>query len=83
MSFKSIRDTCIEYLNKEDIKRDLKEIIKPIVSTIYNEIYIYILLICFYNVVFISIVLANFILLLRVLTPNNNNNGSRTFSNTT
>ena len=82
MSFKSIRDTCIEYLNKEDIKRDLKEIIKPIVSTIYNEIYIYILLICFYNVVFIFIVLANFILLIRVLRPNSNNNGSQTFSHT-
>jgi len=67
MSFKTFRDTCIEYLNKEDIKRDLKEILKPIVSTIYNEIYIYIWLICFYNVVFIFIVLANFILLVRFL----------------
>jgi hypothetical protein len=67
MSFKTIRDTCIEYLNKEDIKHDLKEILKPIASTIYNEIYIYIWLICFYNVVFIFIVLANFILLVRVL----------------
>ena len=67
MSFKNIRDTCIEYLNQEDIKHDLKEILKPIVSTIYNEIYIYIWLICFYNVVFIFIVLANFILLMRML----------------
>jgi hypothetical protein len=67
MTFKTIRDTCIEYLNKEDIQHDLKEILKPIVSTIYNEIYIYIWLICFYNVVFIFIVLANFILLMRVL----------------
>ena len=70
MSFKNIRDTCIEYLNKEDIKHDLKEILKPIVSTIYNEIYIYVWLICFYNVVFILIVLANFILLLRLLKKN-------------
>jgi hypothetical protein len=70
MSFKTIRDTCIEYLNKEDIKHDLKEILKPIASTIYNEIYIYIWLICFYNVVFIFIVLANFILLMRVLRNN-------------
>lgn len=70
MSLKNIRDTCIEYLNKEDIKHDLKEILKPIVSTVYNEIYIYVWLICFYNVVFILIVLANFILLLRVLKKN-------------
>lgn len=72
MSLKTIRDTCIEYLNKEDTKHDLKEIMKPIVSTIYNEIYIYIWLICFYNVVFIFIVLANFILLMRVLRNNKN-----------
>ena len=72
MSFKTIRDTCIEYLNKEDTKHDLKEIMKPIVSTIYNEIYIYIWLICFYNVVFILIVLANFILLVRMLKKNVN-----------
>jgi hypothetical protein len=71
MSLKSFRDTCIEYLNKEDTKHDLKEILKPIVYTIYNEIYIYIWLICFYNVVFIFIVLANFILLLRVLQKKN------------
>jgi hypothetical protein len=71
MSFKTIRDTCIEYLNKSDIKQDLKEISKPVVEIIYNELYIYILLICVYNVVFIFIVLANFILLLKLLKKHN------------
>jgi hypothetical protein len=70
MSLKIIRDTCIEYLNKEDIKHDVKEILRSIVCAIYNEIYIYIWLICFYNVVFICIVLANFILLIRLLKIN-------------
>jgi hypothetical protein len=71
MSLKNIRDICIEYFKKDDIKQDIKEILKPIASTIYNEIYIYIWLICFYNVVFIFIVLANFIILVRFLRKNN------------
>jgi len=77
MSLKNIRDICIEYLKKDDIKQDIKEILKPIVATIYNEIYIYIWLICFYNVVFIFIVLANFILLVRFLRKNKNSNSEK------
>jgi hypothetical protein len=77
MSLKSIRDICIEYFKKDDIKQDLKEILKPIVATIYNEIYIYIWLICFYNVIFIFIVLANFILLVRFIRKNNIMNGEK------
>ena len=77
MSLKNIRDICIEYFKKDDIKQDIKEILKPIVATIYNEIYIYIWLICFYNVVFIFIVLANFILLVRFLRKNNISTGEK------
>jgi len=72
MSLKNLRELCIEYFKNEDIKRELKEILKPIVNTIYNEIYIYIWIICFYNVIFICIVLANFILLLKFLKKNHN-----------
>jgi hypothetical protein len=71
MSLKTLRDTCIEYLNKDNIKTDLKNMMKPVVEIIYNEIYIYILLICVYNVIFIFIVLANFILLIKLLKKNN------------
>ena len=70
MSLKTLRDTCIEYLNKDNIKTDLKNMMKPVVEIIYNEIYIYILLICVYNVIFIFIVLANFILLIKLLKKN-------------
>jgi hypothetical protein len=79
MSLKNIRDYCIEYLKKEDIKKDLKEIIKPIVTSIYNEIYIYIWLLCFYNVFFIFIVLANLILLIKLLKQNKLYNSENIF----
>jgi hypothetical protein len=72
---KSIKDTCIEFFQGEDIKRDVKAIIQPIVGIIYNEIYPYVWFICFYNVFLIFIVLANLILLLRLCTK-------KTYANT-
>jgi uncharacterized membrane protein YdbT with pleckstrin-like domain len=68
---KNIKDTCIEFLKNEDIKRDFKEIIKPVVSIIYNEMYIYVWFICIYNVFLIFIILANLFLLLRLIRNNN------------
>ena len=62
---KSIRETCIDFFQSEDIKRDVRAVIQPIVGIIYNEIYPYIWFICIYNVFLIFIVLANLILLLR------------------
>ena len=64
---KNIRDTCIEFFQNEDIKRDVKEMVKPIVSIMYNEMYIYVWLICIYNVFLIFIILANLFLLIRLL----------------
>lgn len=49
------------------LKTDLKEFIKPVVNIVYNEIYIYIWLICFYNVFLFFLVLANLFLILRLL----------------
>jgi hypothetical protein len=65
---KTIRDTCIEFFQNEDIRKDVREIIKPIVHIIYNEIYVYIWFICLYNVFLIFLVLANLLLLLRWFT---------------
>jgi len=65
---KNIRDACIELFKNEDIKRDVTELIKPIVNIIYNEIYVYIWVICFYNVFLTFIILANLFLLLRLLS---------------
>ena len=64
---KTIKESCIEFLQNEDIRKDMKEMIKPIVQIIYNEIYVYIWFICLYNVICIFIILANFILLMRYL----------------
>jgi len=64
---KNIRDTCIDFLKNEDIRKDVKEILKPFVNLIYNELYLYIWFICFYNVFLIFIILVNLFLLLRII----------------
>lgn len=49
------------------MRGEMKEFIRPIVNIVYNEIYIYIWLICFYNVFLIFLVLANLFLIIRIL----------------
>jgi hypothetical protein len=70
---KNIRDTCIDFFKNEDIKRDVKEILKPIVHIVYNEIYVYIWVICFYNVFLTFVILANLFLLLKLLSKSSMN----------
>ena len=67
---KTVKDTCIEFFQNEDIRKDVQEIIKPIVQIIYNEMYVYIWFICIYNVFLIFIIVANLFLLLRLLQIN-------------
>ena len=67
---KNIKDRCVEFFNSEDIRKDIKDAIKPLGTMIYNEIYIYLWMICFYNVFLIFIILANLILLLSLLRRN-------------
>ena len=62
---KSIRDTCIDFLQNEDIKRDLKAVIQPIGRIIYKEIYVYVLFICIYHVFIVLIMLNILYILLR------------------
>lgn len=64
---KNIRDSCIEFMQNEDIRQDVKEMIKPIVSIVYNEIYVYLWVICLYHVFLIFIILVNLILLWNVV----------------
>jgi hypothetical protein len=64
---KSIRDTCIQFFQNEDIKQDVKAIIQPIGSMVYNEMYPYVWFLCIYHVFLTFIVLAILFLLLRVL----------------
>ena len=63
-----MRNVFVDFFKNEDIKRDVKDVIKPVVSFIYDEIYVYIWLICLYNVFFILVVLA--ILYLLIQLPN-------------
>jgi hypothetical protein len=67
---KNIKERCLEFFNSEDIRKDIKDVIKPLGTMIYNEIYIYLWMICFYNVFLIFIILAILILLLSLLRKN-------------
>jgi hypothetical protein len=68
---KSIRDSCIEFFQDENIKRDLREIARPILNTIYDELNIYVWVICIYNIFLVFIILANLFLLIRLLRYSN------------
>jgi hypothetical protein len=63
---KSIRDTCIEFFQSEDTRKDVKEILKPLANIVYNEVYLYLWLICFYNLLLFFMILGILALLLRV-----------------
>jgi hypothetical protein len=68
---KSIKESCVDFFKNEDIRKDIKEIIRPIGMMIYNEIYLYIWLVCFYNVFLILIILANLFILFRLMKKSN------------
>ncbi len=54
-------------LGNNDVKQYVKNIVGPLSQMVYNEIYIYIWFICIYNVLLIFMVIANFILLIKLL----------------
>lgn len=65
---KNLRDSFKDFLNNEDIKKDIKEMLmKPIFNMIYNEIYLYLWIIAIYNIFFVSIILAIFFILLKIM----------------
>jgi hypothetical protein len=70
----NIRETCLQFFQNEDIKRDVQEMIRPIVGIMYNELYPYLLLLCIYNIFLFFIVLANLVILLRLLRPSRQTN---------
>jgi len=67
----NIKDSIINILKAEDIKRDIQELIKPIITIFYNEIYIYLWFISIIILFLSFITLANLFLLLRITSKTN------------
>lgn len=63
----NIKDSCIKFLYNEDSRKDIKAVLSPLGDIVYNEIYVYIWVICFYNIFLFIIILANLYLLLTIL----------------
>ena len=64
---KSIKDSIIDFVKSEEIKQDLYSIVEPVRNSIYNELFPYLMFICIYIAVLTFIILANLILLVRLL----------------
>lgn len=64
---RSIKDSIIDFIQSEDIKRDVLSMVQPVYTNIYNELYPYLWFICIYMVILTFIILANLVLLIRVL----------------
>lgn len=62
---KTFRDTCLSFLQDEDIRKDIREVIRPVIDIMYNELYVYLWLLCFYNVFLFFMILAILIMLFR------------------
>lgn len=54
-------------LENSELKSHLKSILYPLANTLYNELYIYIWLICFYNIILILLLVGIFALLLHTI----------------
>jgi len=63
---KTIRDTCIEFFQNEELHKEVREIIKPLGNMVYNEIYLYFWFICVYNVFLLFLILANLFLIIHL-----------------
>jgi hypothetical protein len=60
-----VKETFIQLMSNEQIKKELHGLIKPIGQLIYNEIYLYVWFLCMYHVLLLFIIVAVFCLLLR------------------
>ena len=54
-------------LKDKDIRNDMKEIITPLFDMIYNDTYVYIWLICIYNIFLIILIIINLYLSHRII----------------
>lgn len=63
----NIKETCISFLQDDNIRKDIKDIIKPITQNIYNEIYIYIWVICLYCMLIMLILLIILVFVIKII----------------
>jgi len=61
------------FLHQPDTQILLKEIIEPVAGFVYNEIYLYVWILCLYNVLLFLFVLAILLLLWRIERNSNRN----------
>jgi len=64
---KSLKDRCVDFLKDKDIRNDMKELITPVFDMIYNDMYVYIWLICIYNIFLIILIIINLYLSHRII----------------
>ena len=64
---KSIKDSFIEFIHGEDVRNDVVSFNEPLGTKLYNEMYPYMLFISIYVVILTFIILANLVILVRVL----------------
>lgn len=62
-----------QFFQSEDVKKYIKQTIQEIGLIIYNEMYLYVWFICLYHVFLIFMVLANFYVLIKILSDKKNN----------
>jgi hypothetical protein len=64
---KSLRESMVDFIHSEDLKKNIYSVIQPVYNNLYNELYPYLWFICIYMVILTFIILANLVLLVRVL----------------
>jgi hypothetical protein len=66
---KTLRESIVDFIQSEDLRKNLYNVVQPIYKNLYNELYPYLWFICIYMVILTFIILANLVLLIRVLNP--------------
>jgi hypothetical protein len=66
-AIQKLRDKCVGFVNHEDIRTCIKDALKPIVGIVYGEVYMYVWIICMYNIFLVFITLANLFIVQRLL----------------
>lgn len=63
----NIKEKCLQFFYNEDTRKDITDLLSPLANIVYNELYVYIWVICFYNIFLFVLILANLYLLLKIV----------------